>query len=643
MKKKETLKRSIFRILTIVCAACLLLSMVALNTSAVSYSGSGTKADPYIVETPEQLNGMRDNLSAHYKLGNTIDMSKFGKFIPIGWQGTAFTGSFVCDANSDGAPKYAIKNLTVYNDAGEKYGHKTGSNAGYVDFKQGACKWQAGLFGWTKGATITNIAILNADVTNTVVGQNNMNKDWSLNPGQGDEQGTGALIGVAESTTISGCMSSGKINSKSNATGGLIGRLDEASSIAYSYSKTTVTSSGYWNTGGLVGTCQGSMSCCFATGDVKGGATEPTTGSLCGGKGETSTVSSCYATGKVLSDSNGHNFIGFDNGKDVPDGMYYCYFTGSVKGYSSFDNAGVEAAEQNLYALKGASGRQSGFTVAAADKIKKTFSSSADWDTRGKLPTLKKIHIIEDEAKYVPGAVSNPAPDNTSSATPSQEATSSQTTSQTTSQGATSSNAGNATQSEATSSVVSGTASQSGPTDVAALVEKMNALPIEDDVKLEHYETIREIRQQYEALNADQVASIPVDAVKKYNAALAKIIPIVMADITKQVNELPDVKKLSSKDYETIMALKEKLAFIGDNVEFMEETVTEKLNAAIAKAEELGADSKETSSGKITLIEWALIGVICLFIVCALTVEVIWTYSVCKRTKSLKSELETEE
>lgn len=615
MKKKETLKRSLFRVVTIVCVACLLFSMVALNTSAVSYKGSGTKADPYIVETAEQLNGIRDNLSAHYKLGNTIDMSKFGKFVPIGWQGTAFTGSFVCDANSDGTPKYAIKNLTVYNDAGERYGHKTGTNAGYADFKQGACKWQAGLFGWTKGATITNIAIFNVDVTNTVVGQNNMNKDWSLNPGQGDEQGTGALIGVAESTTISGCMSSGKINSKSNATGGLIGRLDEASSIAYSYSSVKVTSSGYWNTGGLIGFCEGSMSCCFATGDVKGGATEPTTGSLCGCMGETSTVSSCYATGKVLSDSNGHNFIGFDNGKDTPDGMYYCYFTGSVKGYSSFDNAGTQATEQNLYALKGASGRQAGFTVATADKINKAFASSADWDTSGKLPTLKKIHIIEDEAKYVSGAVSNPAPEDTSGTTSSQ--------------GATTSNAG--------------TASESGPTDVVALAEKMNALPIEDDVKLEHYETIYEIRQQYEALSADQAASIPVDAIKKYNAALAKIIPIVMADITKQVNELPDVKKLTSKDYETIMALKEKLAFIGDNVEFMEETVTEKLNAAIAKAEELGAASKETSSGKITLIEWALIGVMCLFIICALTVEVIWTYSVCKRTKSLKSELEIEE
>lgn len=39
-------------------------------------SGSGTVSDPYIITTPEQLDMMRQNLSAHYKLGADIDLSE---------------------------------------------------------------------------------------------------------------------------------------------------------------------------------------------------------------------------------------------------------------------------------------------------------------------------------------------------------------------------------------------------------------------------------------------------------------------------------------------------------------------------------------------------------------------------------------
>ena len=141
------------------------------NVSAASYSGKGTKSDPYLVETAEQLDGIRNNLKAHYKLANTIDLSSAANFKPIGnlYNDTGFSGSFVCDTDENGYPKYIIKNLAVQagsgaeNIAAQNILYKTN---GYVR------EWEAGLFGYVKGGTLTNIVIANANITNTTIGDN---------------------------------------------------------------------------------------------------------------------------------------------------------------------------------------------------------------------------------------------------------------------------------------------------------------------------------------------------------------------------------------------------------------------------------------------------------------------------------------
>ena len=84
------------KVLSCVVALLLVVTLVPkFSASAVSYIGSGTKADPYLVTNAEQLDGMRNNLSAHYKLAATIDMSSFGNMEPIGFLAKPFTGSFV--------------------------------------------------------------------------------------------------------------------------------------------------------------------------------------------------------------------------------------------------------------------------------------------------------------------------------------------------------------------------------------------------------------------------------------------------------------------------------------------------------------------------------------------------------------------
>ena len=84
--------------------------------------GSGTAADPYLVETAADLNGVRDYLSAHFKQVADIDLSGYANWEPIGTSQVFFTGSYngqyfeITNLNSTkgGLFKY-LTNATVQN------------------------------------------------------------------------------------------------------------------------------------------------------------------------------------------------------------------------------------------------------------------------------------------------------------------------------------------------------------------------------------------------------------------------------------------------------------------------------------------------------------------------------------------------
>ena len=61
------MKAKIMRFGLILTACIILISSFPLSAAAVSYSGKGTKSNPYLVETAEQLMGIEGNLSACYK------------------------------------------------------------------------------------------------------------------------------------------------------------------------------------------------------------------------------------------------------------------------------------------------------------------------------------------------------------------------------------------------------------------------------------------------------------------------------------------------------------------------------------------------------------------------------------------------
>jgi len=56
---------------------CLLLGATAAVHAQFSGSGSGTSGNPYIITTPEQLNEVRNDLTANYKLANDIDLASY--------------------------------------------------------------------------------------------------------------------------------------------------------------------------------------------------------------------------------------------------------------------------------------------------------------------------------------------------------------------------------------------------------------------------------------------------------------------------------------------------------------------------------------------------------------------------------------
>jgi hypothetical protein len=58
--------------------------------------GDGTESDPWIIETAEQLNLVRENLSAHYRLGNDIHLngSAENQWVAIGTSANRFNGVF---------------------------------------------------------------------------------------------------------------------------------------------------------------------------------------------------------------------------------------------------------------------------------------------------------------------------------------------------------------------------------------------------------------------------------------------------------------------------------------------------------------------------------------------------------------------
>ena len=223
--------------------------------------GTGTKEDPYQIESGEELAYLSkfcadggNTSGLYYELTADIDLAN-NAFTPIGSSGKEFKGVF----NGAG---HTISNLKI--DRTESL---------------------SGLFGRVYGATIQNLTINHATITSTY-------------------GNVGALVGGAYSTcTITNCVvKNSSVTGGSNYTGGLIGYSGTAVSKC-AVIDTTVSGTEY--VGGLIAQVGKAVTECYtlhvtvtATGDYAGG--------LIGG-GNASDIANCFVRGCSVT---GDGYVG---------------------------------------------------------------------------------------------------------------------------------------------------------------------------------------------------------------------------------------------------------------------------------------------------------------------------------------------
>ena len=236
--------------------------------------GDGSESSPYLICTYAQLDKMRDNLTAHYELGQDINANSSwsagtngctaydGSTVPettpcTGWVPVGIFEDDKCDEGTDDVcfqghldgGDHVISNLYLnISGSGDTYG---------------------GLFGYTGSqAEISNMGLTNASVTVT-------------SPSTSSSSYGGGLVGYNYLGTVSNSYTTGAVETSAASSsygGGLVG-YNKQGTISNSYATGEVTSStsdasySYSYGGGLVGyNSFGAISNSYATGEVTSSA-----------------------------------------------------------------------------------------------------------------------------------------------------------------------------------------------------------------------------------------------------------------------------------------------------------------------------------------------------------------------------------
>ena len=324
MKKRIT---SMFLVLLMV-----LSLMPATVQASPASSGSGTKADPYLIATAQDLIEFRDEVNALTKkststlcakLTKDIDLSNLeGDWEPIGKATNtykdyvAYGGTF--DGDGHTIAGLSINATTAYQGL---FGYVKGGEikdltvAGSVTTSTTSSAYAAGIVGYGSPVTIEN-CVNQATVTATkkgyiagIVGYTSTTgSSISGCTNQGAVSGAGdyvgGIVGTANNTVIKNCINSaeivdtGKPGGYSYCVGGIAGAINSSSSIERSGNTGKITST-LKRTGGVVGSAAGTVQSCFNTGDVTG---IYSLGGIAGGCASSNTkITDCYNWGKVES------------------------------------------------------------------------------------------------------------------------------------------------------------------------------------------------------------------------------------------------------------------------------------------------------------------------------------------------------
>ncbi|MBE6038548.1 MAG: hypothetical protein E7218_05015 [Anaerofustis stercorihominis] len=328
LKERSAMKRIFATVLMIALCICFCCAFTSDVYASQFSGGDGSETNPYLIADKYQLDLVRNDLDAYYKMIADIifteaDFAEGGDFYnngqgwkPIGSQ-SAFRGVF--DGNG-----HKISGLYINKT------EEAGIGPIYV-----------GLFGNGKGCEIKNLSLENTDITVDVEGITGY---------------VGAVIGCAESSsTISNCTVSGNIRSAAGSVGGIAG-LSEDEIVSCS-NCANITSSG--RAGGIAGTLHGEIVSCSNYANITSNHESTTyvgayaggiagdsygkivscsnyanitssgnAGGVAGLAGNGCTVSDCFNMGPVTSSKNPGGIIGYSGYTSV--NVSRCYNIGTV-------------------------------------------------------------------------------------------------------------------------------------------------------------------------------------------------------------------------------------------------------------------------------------------------------------------------
>ena len=281
------------------------------GTVAASFAGGdGSKLNPYVIDTPQQLAKLANDVNA----GNSYEGMYFVQRISIRLNDTTF---------EDWKNKLTVVHpwTPIGTSAAPFKGNYDGAgysvNGIYIDDTSTA----AGLFGYTSGGSVKNVNIKHSIIS-------------------GGEY-CGALVGF-NSSKIYKCTFSGSVSGK-NYVGALVGYSSEMIDFC-SNSGNVIANK---NVGGIVGYSDAVITNCANTGNVSG---DECVGGICGKT--SSVIENCYNNAYISAGSMGGGIVGRTSMNvvnsyclELPEAMDY---VGTIAGYSekavsSYAPSGISA------------------------------------------------------------------------------------------------------------------------------------------------------------------------------------------------------------------------------------------------------------------------------------------------------------
>ena len=320
----------------LILASLLLTATTAVQAANGSFGGgTGTSGSPFIIEDAADLDAVRSNLSAYYRLANNIDLtdylssggagySKWGSsgWLPIGDASTPFQGNF------DGNGK-TIEGLWINRPSLRGVG-LFGVASGSFQFSNLNVKIDGDVIGLQRVGGFVGEILWLASPTRTII---NCNVTGGTVTGSGNC--VGGFVGECNGRNeITDCYTTCNVVG-SAAVGGFSGQSPNYNTYLRCYATGNVTStgisSGYNYAGGFVGLTQYDTYLeCYAMGNVQNTVAGKSIGGFAGTANTNSTIMNCFASGDVAAVAGSSNLGGFVGTPVYNTLIENCYASGKI-------------------------------------------------------------------------------------------------------------------------------------------------------------------------------------------------------------------------------------------------------------------------------------------------------------------------